>query len=51
MDVVLLAVFDHLVPLQNFRLFLNQLIPGDVRSAGVDLGHCYAVIDRANTGA
>ena len=50
-NVVLLAVLDHLVPLQDFRFFLDELIPRDVRSAGIDFGHRDAIIDRANAGA
>jgi hypothetical protein len=51
MNVVFLSVLDHLVPLQDFRLFLDELIPGDVWSAGVDLNHLNAIIDRTDGGA
>lgn len=49
--MVFLAVLDHLVPLQDFRFFLDELVPRDVRSAGIDFSHRDAIINRANAGA
>ena len=47
-NICFLAILFHLFPFEHFGALLGEFVPGNVRSAGVNLDHRNAIIYRAN---